>query len=86
MLRMLGKGRRSSRGVTRLAVSVAVHRAEGLLLLLQTALRANEAPPVNILTLGVPQRTYGSMGPVKRGKRRREKKEVIEKGRQDRRG
>lgn len=73
MLRMLDKGRRSSGGgVARLVVSAVPWRAEGSLLLLQTARRANEAPPVNILTLSVPQRTYGSMGPIKKveGKRR----------------
>lgn len=85
MLRMLGKERRSSRGVTRLVVSVVLWRAEGPLLLLQTTLRANEAPPVNILTLSVPQPTYGSMGPIKRKRKKIEEKrrgrEVKEKGR-----
>lgn len=69
-LRMLGKGCRSSRGITHLIVSVVLWRAEGPLLLLQTALRANEAPPVNILTLSVPQRTYGSMGPIERKRKK----------------
>lgn len=91
MLRMLGKGRRSSGGgVTHLVVSEVPWRAEGPLLPLQTALRANEAPPVNILTLSVPQWTYGSMGPVKRKRKRKRKKleekrrgkEVVDRGRQ----
>lgn len=85
MLRMLDRGRRSSGGgVARLVVSAGPWRAEGSLLLLQTALRANEAPPVNILTLSVPQRTYGSMGPIKKkGKRKRKRKKVEGKGGED---